>query len=63
MPGMNGIELLAQIGNSNPEIKRIIISEYVNYEIIRISMKTYNFDGCMSKPWNSDKLKTMVEAK
>ena len=60
MPGMTGIELLAQVGETSPDIKRIIISEYVNDEIIRNSMKAFKFDGSMGKPWNSEELKAMI---
>ncbi len=60
MPGMTGIELLSEVGDKYPNTKRIIISEYVNDEIIRNAMKAYNFTGSMGKPWDSEDLKALI---
>lgn len=60
MPDMTGIEFLAEVGDLYPKIYRIVISEYVNDEIIRNAMKAYDFTGCMGKPWDSEELKAMI---
>ena len=61
MPDITGIELLAQVGEDYPSIKRIIISEYINDVVIREAIKKYGFDGCMSKPWNSEEFLKMIQ--
>ena len=61
MPDQTGIEFLAEVGDSYPTIYRIIISEYVNDEIIRNAMKAYNFTGSMGKPWDKNELKALID--
>ena len=63
MPGITGIELLAKVGELYTKTKRIIISEYINDNVIREAIKSFNFDGCMSKPWNGEELKKMIDLK
>ncbi|MFY0655070.1 MAG: response regulator [Cyclobacteriaceae bacterium] len=60
MPDVTGIELLRQIGEQYPKIKRIIISEYVNDKVIRDALNAYNLDGCMGKPWDKVELQKMI---
>ncbi|MEQ6122392.1 response regulator [Reichenbachiella sp. MALMAid0571] len=61
MPELTGIELLVKVGELYVNTKKIIISEYINDKVIRDAMKAFNFDGCMSKPWNGEELKKMIE--
>lgn len=61
MPGMTGVEMLAQVGEQYPDMVRIIISEYINDEIIRHAMTSYNFDGSMGKPWDAETLIALIE--
>lgn len=61
MPGMSGVEMLAQVSELYPEMIRIIISEYVNDEIIRSAIKIQDLDGSIGKPWDAEKLIAMIE--
>ncbi|MFY0625919.1 MAG: response regulator [Reichenbachiella sp.] len=61
MPGMSGVEMLAQVSEKYPDMIRIIISEYVNDEVIRSAIKSQNLDGSIGKPWDADKLIEMIE--
>jgi YesN/AraC family two-component response regulator len=63
MPGMTGVELLEKVGVDFPHMTRIIISEYVNDEIIRNAIKQFGFDGSVGKPWEADKLTEMIKIK
>ncbi|MEO9804307.1 MAG: response regulator [Reichenbachiella sp.] len=63
MPGMTGVELLEQVGNLYPGMTRIIISEYVNDEIIRNAIKNFGFNGSVGKPWDADQLTALIENK
>ena len=61
MPGMTGVELLEKVGIDYPDMTRIIISEYVNDEIIRSAIQAFGFDGSVGKPWEADKLTALIE--
>ena len=61
MPGMTGVEMMSQVAQSHPDLVRIIISEYVNDEIIRHAIKSYDLDGSIGKPWDAEKLIAMIE--
>lgn len=63
MPEMTGVELLEQVGNLYPDMIRIIISEYVNDEIIRNAIKNFGFTGSVGKPWDADELVALIENK
>ncbi|UXX79678.1 response regulator [Reichenbachiella carrageenanivorans] len=63
MPEMTGVELLEKVGNMYPDMIRIIISEYVNDEIIRNAIKNFGFDGSVGKPWDADQLIALIEKK
>ncbi|MGL1887385.1 MAG: response regulator [Reichenbachiella sp.] len=61
MPGMTGVEMLSIVSEKYPHMKRIIISEYVNDEIIRHAIASYNLDGSVGKPWDAGKLIELIE--
>ena len=61
MPGMSGIEMLAQVSEKYPGMTRIVISEYVNDEIIRNAIDSLNLDGSVGKPWDGEKLIELIE--
>jgi DNA-binding NtrC family response regulator len=63
MPGMSGVELLEKVGIDYPHMTRIIISEYVNDEVIRSAIKNFGFDGSVGKPWEAEKLTAMIKKK
>jgi len=61
MPGMSGVEMLAQVSEKYPGMTRIIISEYVNDEIIRSAITSLGLDGSVGKPWDGAKLIELIE--
>ena len=61
MPGMTGVELLSIVNEKYPDMVRIIISEYVNDEVIRHAITAQNLDGSIGKPWDAEKLIAMIE--
>ncbi|MBU2914042.1 MULTISPECIES: response regulator [Reichenbachiella] len=61
MPGMTGVEMLQIVSDKFPDMIKIIISEYVNDEIIRHAIKSYDLDGSMGKPWDAEELIAMIE--
>lgn len=63
MPGMTGVQMLEIVKEKYPEMVTIVISEYVNDEIIRESINKYNLDGSMGKPWDAEELISIIEKK
>lgn len=61
MPGMSGVDMLEQVGILYPDITRIIISEYVNDEIIRKAINNFGFDGSVGKPWDAEQLHALIQ--
>ncbi len=61
MPGMTGVEMLQIVSEKYPDMTRIIISEYVNDEVIRHAITAQNLDGSIGKPWDAEKLIAMIE--
>ncbi|WP_109831097.1 response regulator [Reichenbachiella versicolor] len=61
MPGMTGVQMMEHVVEKYPHLVRIIISEYVNDEIIRHAIKSYNLDGSIGKPWDAEKLIALIE--
>jgi DNA-binding NtrC family response regulator len=61
MPEMNGIELIKEIKKDFPDKKCIIISGYVDSEIITPADAHLVFKVIM-KPWKKDKLVDIINA-
>ena len=59
MPGMDGIETLAAIGNLNPEICRIILTGYATLESAILATNE-GIDGFLTKPFENDDLRHKV---
>ncbi len=59
MPGMNGIETLAAIGNLNPEICRIVLTGYATLESA-IQATNEGIDGFLTKPFENNELRHKV---
>jgi len=61
MPKMDGAQLLQQVSELHPEIYRIILSGYADFEstVAAINLgKTHRF---INKPWNNNELISVVE--
>jgi len=62
MPGMNGLELLEEIRKKWVGIKGMIISAYDDYpRLLRENLKYSKLYPFLHKPWEQEKLKTLVE--
>ena len=60
MPVMDGLTLLAQLGDLNPYLKAVIISAYGDMENIRTAMNLGAFDF-LTKPINLDDLSRTID--
>ena len=59
MPGMNGIETLAAIGDLNPEICRIMLTGYATLDGA-IEATNEGIDGFLTKPFDNNDLRQKV---
>jgi adenylate cyclase len=59
MPGMDGLEALAAIGNLNPEICRIMLTGYATLESA-IQATNEGIDGFLTKPFDNNELRFKV---
>ena len=59
MPGMDGLETLAAIGNVNPEICRIMLTGYATLESA-IQATNEGIDGFLTKPFENNELRHKV---
>ena len=61
MPGMTGIELLAQIKERYPDTIRMVLTGYSDMQAIVDAINKGNVYHYISKPWNAVELKIILE--
>jgi adenylate cyclase len=59
MPGLDGLETLAEIGRLNPEITRIILTGYATMEAA-IQSTNLGIDGFLTKPFDNVELRAKL---
>lgn len=59
MPGMNGLETLVEIGKSDPEVTKIILTGYATLENAVDSLNS-GIDGFLTKPFDNRELRQKV---
>lgn len=62
MPGMTGVELLAEINKKYTEIppNRLIISGYSEDKDIKLAFRKYKLSKFIPKPWEYEELKEII---
>ncbi len=60
MPGMSGFELLSEIKRKYPLVIRVMLSGYVEKDIVLKSLFDYTSVSFFSKPWDEDILKNRL---
>lgn len=61
MPGMNGVELLKEIKELQPDAVRIILSGYADIDVILAAINDAEIYRFILKPWHTEELKVTVE--
>ncbi len=59
MPGMNGLETLVQIGRTDPEVTKIILTGYATLENAVDSLNS-GIDGFLTKPFDNREIRQKV---
>jgi FixJ family two-component response regulator len=60
MPGMTGVELLAQIKERWPHIVRIVLSGYADAGVMMEAINNGEIFRFLAKPWDDDELKAAI---
>lgn len=62
MPSMNGVELLHQVMQRWPSIKRVILSAYPDTDVLLAAVNEGRVHRFLTKPWNNELLLATVQA-
>ena len=60
MPGMSGIELLAKGRRMRPEMRRLLVSGFADFESALDAINEVGVDRMLVKPWDISELRTAV---
>lgn len=61
MPGMSGVELLAQIREKHPHAMRILLTGYADLQATLDAVNRGEVFRYVTKPWNNDQLRQIVQ--
>jgi response regulator RpfG family c-di-GMP phosphodiesterase len=62
MPGMSGIELLAHARRRAPDMRRMLVSGYADFESALDAINEVGVDRLLTKPWQNDEVRSAVQA-
>jgi response regulator RpfG family c-di-GMP phosphodiesterase len=61
MPGMSGLELLANARRRSPEMRRLLVSGYADFESALDAINEVGIDRLLTKPWQNEEVRGAVE--
>lgn len=61
MPRMTGIDFLQNARKASPQALQVILSAYLNEEIIKEAKQKLNLFGHLQKPWKLDRVRSFLE--
>jgi YesN/AraC family two-component response regulator len=56
MPEMNGTDLLKEVYDYNPEIRRMILSGFIKRDELKDAVESFGIHEFVTKPWDFDDL-------
>jgi K+-sensing histidine kinase KdpD len=62
MPGMSGIDFLKKAIDKFPELNRILVTAYSDYDILREAVNELKIFQYVEKPWKEDDIKTTIDS-
>jgi response regulator RpfG family c-di-GMP phosphodiesterase len=62
MPGMSGLELLATARRRAPNIRRLLVSGYADFEAALDAINEVGVDRLLTKPWQNEEVRGAVQA-
>jgi len=60
MPGMNGLDFLAEVHSRWPSVAGIVISGFVELPAVTSALRQGIIVGFLHKPWKRDELKELI---
>jgi len=60
MPGMSGLELLIEARKVHPDVVGVLVSGYLDVNLITEAVNTGEIYRFVAKPWNDDQLKRLI---
>lgn len=61
MPDMSGTELLSEVHQVDPEIRRMILSGFIKIDELKDAAKLFGVHNFVTKPWDFEDLKMIFE--
>jgi response regulator RpfG family c-di-GMP phosphodiesterase len=61
MPGMSGLELLAAARRRSPEMRRLLVSGYADFESALDAINEVGIDRLLTKPWQNEEMRGAVD--
>jgi response regulator RpfG family c-di-GMP phosphodiesterase len=62
MPGMSGLELLAKARRRAPDMRRLLVSGYADFEAALDAINEVGIDRLLTKPWQNEDVRAAVQA-
>lgn len=62
MPGMSGIDFLKKAIDKFPELNRILVTAYSDYDILREAVNELKIFQYVEKPWREDDIKSTIDS-
>jgi response regulator RpfG family c-di-GMP phosphodiesterase len=61
MPGMSGLELLAAARKRDPEMRRLLVSGYADFESALDAINEVGIDRLLTKPWQNEEVRGAID--
>lgn len=62
MPGMSGIDFLKKAFSKYPELNRILVTAYSDYDVLREAVNELKIFQYVEKPWREEDIKTTIDS-
>lgn len=62
MPGMSGIDFLKKVFSKYPELNRILVTAYSDYDVLREAVNELKIFQYVEKPWREEDIKTTINS-
>ncbi len=62
MPGMTGIDFLKKAIEKNPDLNRILVTAYSDYEILKEAVNEVRIYQYVEKPWKEEDIKLTIDS-
>ena len=62
MPGMSGSDFLKKVFSKYPELNRILVTAYSDYDVLREAVNELKIFQYVEKPWREEDIKTTIDS-